>query len=187
MKKTILSLLMMSLLVMMTNSCSKSNPSSSGGKYSWSCEVNGKSYSWSGNYPDGTNPSSMGLSTFTETTLGFYLPTKQNIIPFGLIVNFENIPTQGTYTFEGGNFTSTKSCNLVIDKTSATTFYPGSSMKVTISAIPSNTYINTQGVNPGSVNGTFSGTMYSPDLNNPGGPLIRYEITNGKYEAIVIN
>ena len=187
MKKTIFSLLMMSLLVMMTNSCSKSNPSSSGGKYSWSCEVNGKSYSWSGSYPDGTNPASMGLSTFSETILNFSLPAKQNILPFSLVVNFENIPTQGTYTFEGGNFTSTKSCLLSIDgKIGANTLYPGSRMEVTISAIPSNTYINTQGANPGSVKGTFGGTMYGRDLNNPGN-LIRYEITNGKYEAIVIN
>ena len=93
MKKSILSLLMISLLVMMTNSCSKSNPSTSGGKYSWSCEVNGKSYSWSGSYPDGTNPSSMGFSTFTERILAFSLPAEQNKIPFSFVVSFKDVPT----------------------------------------------------------------------------------------------
>ena len=78
MKKSIISLVIISLLLMTTNSCSKSNSSSSGGKYSWSCEVNGKSYSWSGNYPDGTNPSSMGLSTFSESALMLYLPLKSS-------------------------------------------------------------------------------------------------------------
>jgi len=187
MKKSIISLVIISLLLMTTNSCSKSNSNSSGGQYSWSCEVNGKSYSWSGNYPDGTNPASMGLSTFSETILNFSLPAKQNILPFSFVVNFENTPTKGTYTFEGGNFTSTKSCLFSIEnKTSGSSLYPGSRMEVTISAIPSNTYINTQGANPGIVKGTFSGTMYGSDLNNPV-DKIKYEITNGKYEAVVLN
>lgn len=187
MKKTIFSLLMMSLLVMMTNSCSKSNPSSSGVKYSWSCEVNGKSYSWSGSYPDGTNPSSMGFSTFTERILAFSLPAKQNTIPFSFSVIFEDVPTVGTYTFDENNSSTDNAFLMFIDNASSLSDLPGASMKVTIPNIPSNTYLNTQGANPGSIKGTFSGTMYGVDPNNFRGPLIRYQITNGKYEAIVIN
>jgi hypothetical protein len=186
MKKSIFSLLILSLLVMMTNSCSKSNPSSSGGKYSWSCEVNGKSYSWSGNYPDGTNPSSMGLSTFSESALMLYLPLKSSKIEFSFIVNFGDIPSAGTYTFNQSN-TFPESCVMIIDNANSTSGAPNANMKVTIPNIPSNTYVNTQGANPGSIKGTFSGTVYGPDPNNLRGPLIRYEITNGKYEAIVLN
>jgi hypothetical protein len=186
MKNSIISLVIISLLLMTTNSCSKSNSSSSGGKYSWSCEVNGKSYSWSGNYPDGTNPSSMGLSTFSETFLMLSLPVQQGKLPFSFSVNFGSTPAAGTYTFNQSN-TSPESCLMVIENANSLSGVSGASMKVTISAIPSNTYLNTQGANPGSIKGTFNGTMYGPDPNNVRGPLIRYEITNGKYESVVLN
>jgi hypothetical protein len=76
---------------------------------------------------------------------------------------------------------------MIIDNANSTSGAPNANMKVTIPNIPSNTYVNTQGANPGSIKGTFSGTVYGPDPNNLRGPLIRYEITNGKYEAIVLN
>ena len=186
MKKSIFSLLMLSLLVLMTNSCSKSNPSSSGGKYSWSCEVNGKSYSWSGSYPDGTNPSSMGFSTFTERILAFSLPAEQNKIPFSFVVSFKDVPTVGTYTFDENNSSTDNACSIIENSTVGSTAAPGSNMKVTIPNIPSNTYINTQGANPGSIKGTFSGTLYAINPNNPS-TFIKYVITNGMYEAIVLN
>jgi hypothetical protein len=59
-------------------------------------------------------------------------------------------------------------------------------MKVTIPNIPSNTYINTQGANPGLIKGTFSGTLYAINPSNPS-TFIKYVITNGKYEAVVLN
>jgi hypothetical protein len=186
MKKSIFSLLMLSLLVMMTNSCSKSNPSSSGGKYSWSCEVNGKSYSWSGSYPDGTNPSSMGLSTFSETILMLSLPAQQGKLPFSFSVIFGDIPSSGTYTFDDSNSDTEYACSIIENSTIGTTAAPGSNMKVTIPNIPSNTYINTQGANPGLIKGTFSGTLYAINPSNPS-TFIKYVITNGKYEAIVLN
>jgi hypothetical protein len=183
MKKTILSL----PIDMMTNSCSKPNSNSSGEKYSWSSEVNGKSYSWSGNYPDFTNLSSMGLSTYTEMELALYLPINQKNVPFSFIVNFENIPTAGTYTFDQNNSTIENACLMFIDNAGSSSSTPGSSIKVTIPNIPSNSYLNTQGTNPGSIKGTFSGVMYGIDPNDVRGDFIRYEITNGKYEAIVLS
>jgi hypothetical protein len=183
MKKAILSL----PIDMMTNSCSISNLNSPEGKYSWSSEVNGKSYSWSGNYPDFTNPSSMGLSTYTDLELALYLPIKLNNVPFSFIVNFKNIPTAGIYTFDQNNSTIENACLMIIDNLSSISTNPGSSIKVTIPYIPSNTYMNTKGANPGSIKGTFSGVMYGIDPKNVTGPLIRYEITNGKYEAIVLS
>ena len=188
MKKNIFSLLMMSLILMTTNSCSKSGSSNSGanGKYSWSCEVNGKSYSWSGSYPDGTNPSSMGISTFTDPALALSLPQQQGNIPFMISFAFESTPTAGTYTFDDSNSGNKYACSVVENSVIGSTVAPGSNMKVTIPNIPSNTYVNTQGTNPGSIKGTFSGTIYDTNINNPR-TFIKYVITNGVYEAIVLN
>jgi hypothetical protein len=47
-------------------------------------------------------------------------------------------------------------------------------------------HINTQGANPGSIKGTFSGTLYAINPSNPS-TFIKYVITNGKYEALVLN
>jgi hypothetical protein len=186
MKKTILSLLVMSLLLMTTNSCSKSGSSGGGsGQVSWSCEVNGESYSWSGTYPNTKSANSTISVESGILTLSAESKSGTISVPFILAVSFNTEPNKGSYTFSSSNSNSLYSCALTLDESAvASTSYPGSNMKVNITSdIPANSYLNTNGANPGYINGTFNGTIYGIDLSNPG-TFKRYDITNGKFKAM---
>ena len=191
MKKSIFSLLMISLILMATNSCSKSGSSGGGnGQVSWSCEVNGKSYSWSGTYPNTKSASS--FISIEDGGLGLSAESKTGTIsiPFIFVVSFNTEPAKGSYTFSSSNSNSFYNCALTLEddeSTYAITSAPGSNMKVNITSdIPSNSYMNTNGANPGYVDGTFNGTIYGIDPSNPG-TFKRYDITNGKFKALRIN
>jgi hypothetical protein len=187
MKKSLLSIVVIIGVLFLMNSCSKDSPSGgAGGQVSWSCEVNGKSYSWSGTYPNTKSASS--FISIEDGVLGLSAESKSGTasIPFIFAVSFNSEPTKGSYTFSSSNSNTSYACILTLDEYSvaSTSSGPGSNMIINITSdIPSNSYMNTNGTNPGYVNGTFNGKIYGVDVSNPG-TFKRYDITNGKFNAL---
>ncbi len=186
MRKSLLSIVVIIGVLFLMNSCSKDSPSGgAGGQVSWSCEVNGKSYSWSGTYPNTKSASSTISIENGIIALSAESETGTTSIPFIFGVSFNTEPKKGSYTFSSSNSNSLYSCVLTLEEAAvASTSAPGSNMKVNITSdIPTNSYMNTNGTNPGYVNGTFNGTIYGVDVSNPR-TFKRYDITNGKFNAL---
>lgn len=181
MKKTLVCSIIFLTTLLMINSCSKSG--ASGNTCSWSCEVNGQSYAWSGTYPD----NNYAASALAESALSISAPRTAGStkIPFGLTISFGSLPDQGTYIFSSANSNNNYTALIQLNGVIGSSSYPGSNFNITLSSVPSNSFISTGGSNPGFLSGTFSGTIYGIDPTNPSVSK-EYIITNGKFNAIRI-
>jgi hypothetical protein len=192
MKKKLLGLITC-LSILISTSCTQTSPggSNTGGgslQTSWSCDINGVNYSWSGVYQlSGTND---GLSTFAATSgtnpyanLGFSTPSfagnRKIMIAF-------SIPSGiGSYNLNPSNFTTTNAATIVINNSlSSTGGTPYSnvsngSMTVNVNTLSPNSLSNSGYAGAGLVTGTFSGTLYSIDINPQS-----ITITNGQFSAV---
>ena len=196
MKKKLLGLITC-LSILISTSCTQTSPggSNTGGgslQTSWSCDINGVNYSWSGVHPiSGTND---GLSTFTATTgtnpyanLVFSTPSFAGnrkimmsfFIPSGI----------GSYNLNPSNYTLSNAAIITINNSLSSTggtIYGNASngsLTVNVNTLSPNSYTNSGYAGAGLVTGTFSGTLYSADIFNPQSVTI----TNGQFSAIRIN
>lgn len=181
MKKKILGLITC-LSILVSTSCKKSSNTNGvvGGnvssQLSWSCDIDGVNYAWSGTYPTGTND---GLSTFSViTSIGSYaqlnlaLPSisgKRKVI---FTVNFPQVAI-GTYNINPNNYAGDRFAFLQFETSTSNLYTNTTKGSFTIN-------INTLSPNSeGLVTGTFSGTLYN-DI-----PLFKtITITNGQFKAI---
>jgi hypothetical protein len=182
MKKTNLFSLVASLLLLVLSSCSKSGGSGSGtGTCSWSCDINGVHYSWSGTYPASFNDQAIfvqqdgGPATITLFKDG-------NLNSTSLQVLFEPNPTPGTHNFNSSNSSATRGVAAMLAGSGEvySSIVDGSNFNITIPSIPTNSYASAGGAaGAGYFKGTFSGTLMDFSSNS-------INITNGKFEVIVV-
>jgi hypothetical protein len=171
------------LSILISTSCKKSSNTNGvvGGnvssQLSWSCDIDGVNYAWSGTYPTGTSD---GLSTFSVITgtdpyaqLNLALPSisgKRKVI---FTINFPQVAT-GTYNFNPTNNAGDRFAFLQFE-TSTSNLYTNTtkgSFTVNINTLAPNT------TSEGLVTGTFSGTLYN-DI-----PLYKtITIKNGQFKA----
>ena len=179
MKKKILGIIIC-LSILICTSCKKSSNTNGvvGGnvssQLSWSCDIDGVNYAWSGTYPTGTND---GLSTFSVIAsidsyaqLNLALPSISGKRKVTFAFNFPQVAI-GTYNFNPSNYTSDRFAMSQFE-TSTTNLYTNmtkGSFKVNINTLSSNS--------EGLVTGTFSGTLYNVISKS-------ITITNGQFKAI---
>ncbi len=190
MKKRNLISLVASLLLLVLSSCSKSGGPTGGGSTggttgtcSWSCDIDGVRYSWSGTYP-GT-AGRQDLATFLQIGGGsasIALSRGNGLNNDQLIFTFEPNPTPGTYNFNSSNYSTTSAVNVVLGGSKIySSIGPGSDINITIPSIPTKSFISTgSATGAGYFKGTFSGTLMAANLSHS------IEITNGQFEVIVL-
>jgi len=185
MKKRNLFSLVASLLLLVLSSCSKSDgPGGGTGTYSWSCDIDGVRYSWSGTYPGTT--SGLELAAFTQVGGGsasIMLSRGNNLNLDSFIFTFEPNPTPGTHNYNSSNSSITRSVMVALGgSTMYSSLSPaGSDFNITIPNIPTKSFVSTGSVSgAGYFKGTFSGTLMAGDLSHS------INITNGQFEVIVL-
>jgi hypothetical protein len=190
MKKRNLISLVASLLLLVLSSCSKSGGPTGGGSTggttgtcSWSCDIDGVRYSWSGTYP-GT-PGRQDLATFLQIGGGsasISLSRGNGLNNDQLIFTFEPNPTPGTYNFNSSNYSTTRGASVVLGGSKIySSIGAGSDFNITIPSIPTKSFLSTGGTSgAGYFKGTFSGTLMAANLSHS------INITNGQYEVMVL-
>ena len=184
MKKTNLFSLVASLLLLVLSSCSKSGGSGSGtGTCSWSCDINGVHYSWSGTYPASINDQAIFAQQDGGPAIISLIKDGNLNSTTGLQVLFEPNPTPGTHNFNSSNSSATR--GVVASLAGSGEVYSsqvdGSNFNITIPSIPTNSYASAGGAaGAGYFKGTFSGTLMDLVSSNS------INITNGKFEVIVV-
>lgn len=192
MKKRNLFSLVASLLLLVLSSCSKSGGPTGGGSTggttgtcSWSCDIDGVRYSWSGTYPAASGR--LDLAAFTQvggSNASIALSRGNSLNNDQLIFAFEPNPTPGTHNFNSSNSTLNRAVNFNFDAIASkmySSFSTGSDINITIPSIPTKSFISTgSATGAGYFKGTFSGTLMALDLSNS------INITNGQFEVIVL-
>jgi hypothetical protein len=190
MKKTKLFSLVASLFLLIFSSCSKSEGPTGGGSTggttgtcSWSCDIDGVRYSWSGTYP-GTS-GRLDLAAFTQVgggTASIALSRGNGLNNEQLTFGFEPNPTPGTHNFNSSNSSTTRAASIVLGGSKIySSIVSGSDFNITIPSIPTKSFLSTGGTSgAGYFKGTFSGTLMAADLSNS------TNITNGQFEVIVL-
>jgi hypothetical protein len=193
MKKRNLFNLVASLLLLALSSCSKSGGPTGGGSTggatgtcSWSCDIDGVRYSWSGAYPPASGK--LDQATFSQAGGGsaiIQLARGNNLNADMISVMFEPNPSPGTHNFNSSNFTLTRAASIIIGASASkqySSMIPGSDFNITIPSIPTKSFVSTGGASgAGYFKGTFSGTLMAADLSHS------IEITNGQFEVIVLS
>ncbi len=197
MKKNLLGLIAC-LSILISSSCTQTLPggSNTGGGVSpltsWSCEIDGVPYSWSGTPPgtvigeghslftkDSTTLGPIGVCTMTSTAIS------GGLFPCMLTFSMNNPTAATTFNLNPSNYDFYSNAGLVLTSANTqavyNTSYGSSSFTVNIDSL-SNISVQTSGIAyvGGLVTGTFSGTLYSPDILNPQSVTI----TNGKFRAL---
>jgi hypothetical protein len=194
MKKKLLGLITC-LSILISTSCTQTSPggSNTGGgsiQTSWSCDINGVNYSWSGVYPvSGTND---GTSAYVAVTYGTnpyanLLFSTPSFAGNRKIIMAFSIPSGiGSYNLNPSNYTTTNAAIITINNSLTSmgeTLYANvsnGSLTVNVNTLSPNSYSNSGYAGAGLVTGTFSGTLYSLDVSNPQS----ITITNGQFSAV---
>ena len=138
MKKRNLISLVASLLLLVISSCSKSGGPTGGGSAggatgtcSWSCDIDGVRYSWSGTYPGTAGRED--LATFQQTggLASIALGRGNALNAEKLTFFFEPNPTPGTHNFNSSNSSTTLNGLILLSKCHS---YPKPSSLNTFSA-----------------------------------------------------
>jgi hypothetical protein len=167
-----------------SNNNSSSNQDSGPGIYTWSCKIDGKSYSWSGAYP--AAGSSKAQATFTASSAQSILGLDDgNSCSISLIFsNVASAPASYNVNFNSLSQGFTATLSLMSSSTNISLFgigMNGGDMTVNVDSYSSATYASNP-ANPGKVKGTFSGTLY--DMKSPPTSSKAISITEGKFEAV---
>ena len=168
--KKIISLLTMGLLLISCSS-SSSNPATSG-VYNWSFKLDGVPYQWQGTFQNPGN----GGGTYTAINNKGMLTLSSNI-DVSVGVQFPSVST-GDFTFNSSSPQSTSMTIIIKDPGITSSTYMtglGGTMNVNISSLSSITQA-TNPTNPGTVIGTFSGT-----IRKGGGQIAT--VTDGSFEV----
>jgi hypothetical protein len=195
MKKKLLGLITC-LSILISTSCTQTSPggSNTGGgssQLSWSCEIDGVPYSWSGTIPQtGTNDGSSAYQAATTGTNPSAIITLLSPSFAGkrkVILSISNPQVAiGTYNCNPNNSLQNCFASVLIDTStiafSATQYssaYSPASFTVNINTLSPNTASNLGYGGAGIVSGTFSGTLTSLV------PTSRtITITNGQFNAL---
>ena len=178
------------LSILISTSCTQTLPggSNTGGGVSpltsWSCEIDGVPYSWSGTVP----------ATVANAGQSSYLQYTTTSVPFGglimgdtlsmngnrLIINlFINNPAAATtFNLNPSNYSAFSVVTITLSPLdSYQSNFGSSSFTVNIDTLSSNSVLTAGLGGAGVVTGTFSGKLYGPNLNY-------INITNGKFRSI---
>jgi hypothetical protein len=168
---------------------SSTNNRTSSSTYSWSCKIDGKSYSWSGILPYST-PNSTGNSSFigdaniSSIVLGSSFTSTFSFSPCDITFALPPLNTTGSYSISSTDLTKAATIilqNSISDMGTYTSSFGGTTMNVTISSITSGTFPTA----PGRVIGTFQGQLKGT-ANTGSSTLKTINVTEGKFEAIRI-
>ena len=175
--KKIISLLTMGLLLISCSS-SSSNPATSG-VYNWSFKLDGVLYQWQGTF---LNPGNGTGGYSTSNNKGILTLSS---IDADLVVRFPSVST-GDFTFNSSSANNGSTVTITVYPDSALPYTTGGSagtMNVNISSLSSITS-RTNPANPGTVIGTFSGTIRKLVM---GRDVITATVTDGSFEVARMN
>lgn len=175
MKRTYINLWLSALLIALLphGSCKKSDnnqPATGNGQCSWTLNVDGQNYNWTGTYPaTGTNN---GQSVYvaaggSNPTSVLSLSSSMNagVVDQIVAVSFSTVRT-GTFSMNPSTYNALtglgETFTLTLNGADQFASYgPGSSMNVNITELSPNTYL-TNGLNgAGFVRGNFSGRLFN--------------------------
>jgi len=186
MKKSLNSLVAC-LLLFFLSSCSKSEGVT--GTCSWSCDIDGVRYSYSGNYPPPSGRLDAAYFLQAAGSNASILLGSGNVQNADIFVfTFEPNPTPGNHNFNSSNSGENRAVTLTLGPTSFfdnriySSLAPGSNFNVKIPSIPSRSFYSTgSAARAGYFKGTFSGTLMELAFDPS-----EIEITNGKFEVMVM-
>lgn len=175
------------LFLLVLSSCSKSEGVT--GTCSWSCDIDGVQYSWSGNYPPPSGRLDGAWFLQAAGSNASIILSSGNVQNAdNLLFSFEPNPTPGNHNFNSSNSSENRAVIVSLGPTSFfgnriySSLAPGSNFNVNIPSIPSRSYLSTgSAARAGYFKGTFSGTLMESAFDPS-----EIEITNGKFEVMVL-
>jgi hypothetical protein len=194
MKKSLLGLITC-LSILISTSCTQTLPGGSnivGGstQTSWSCEIDGVYYSWSGVYPvSGTNDglSCYATGTGTNPNANIMLCSPSFSGNKNIMIAFYTPSAIGSYICNPSNFSPARGAIITINKSMTylgETAYSSASkgsFTVNVNTLSPNSYSNSGYAGAGLVTGTFSGNLHNPIDST------KITVTNGQFSSVRLN